>query len=155
MSKDKLKLKGQITVELKNKKGKVIKKRKVNNVITNVGKGVVSGLIGNVGSETAFTYLAVGTGTTSATSGDTSLESELSSNGLSRASATVSQETTSVTDDTLQLKYTWTATSVSTVTEAGMFNAGSGGDMLGRQTFSAINTDNGFELTITYKVQLS
>lgn len=150
-----LKLKGFVEIEMRDLDGNVVEKREIKNVITNAGLSVVSGLIGNVGSETAFTYLAIGTGTTAAAAADTALESEITDTGLERAAATVTQETTSVTDDTLQLEYTWTATGAKAVTEVGTFNDASAGEILGHTVFSAINTVNGFELTLKHKFVLS
>ena len=75
--------------------------------------------------------------------------------GLARAAATVTRVTTTVTNDTLQLVKTWTATGAKAITEVGAFNSASTGIMLGRQVFSAINTANTDTLTITYKFKFA
>ena len=146
MYKDNLKLKGFITISLN---GKIVREKK--NLIVNASLAEISGLVGNTGSKTAFTYLAVGTGTTAAAAGDTTLETEITDSGLERAASTVSQETTTQTDDTLQLLKEWTATGSKAVTEVGALNAGAAGTLLGRQIFSAINVVSTDVLEITYK----
>lgn len=148
---EKIKIRGKVIIELRDTEGKLVEKREVDNAITNVGLAVVAGLVGNVDSQTAFTYLAVGIGTTPAAAGDTTLESEITDTGLERASATVSRITTTQTNDTLQLLKTWTATGAKAVTEVGTFNHSSTGTMLGHTIFSAINTSAGFELTIKHQ----
>ena len=99
----------------------------------------------------AFTYLAVGIGTTAADAADTALESEIVDSGLERAAATCSRVTTDVTNDTAQLLKSWSVTGTKAVTEAGALNAASTGTLLGRQVFSAINVVSGDTLQITYK----
>lgn len=145
-----IKLKGQIEVSLI-RNGKEIEKREVRNTITNTGLAEIANLVGNVSTPVAFTYLAVGIGTTPAAAGNTTLESEITDTGLGRSAATVTRQTTSVTNDTLQLVKQWTATGVKAITECGAFNASSAGIMLGRQVFAAINTVNGDTVQITYK----
>lgn len=146
-----LKILGKFELVLKNTEGKIIDSREMSNLVTSAGKAAIAGLVGDTGSVSPFSYLAVGTGTTTPTVGNTALESEITNNGLSRAAATVSRVTTNATNDTLQLSVTWNATGSSAVTELGALNASSGGILLGRQVFSAINTSDGFTLTLTYK----
>lgn len=149
------KVKGFVEITMRDTDGNIVEQRKIDNVVTNLGIGAITGLIGNVGTETAFTYLAVGTGVTAAEATDTALEAEIVDTGLARAAATVTQETTTVTDDTLQLEYTWTATGAKAVTEVGTLNAASAGILLGHTVFAAINTVNDFELTLKHKFVIS
>lgn len=150
-----LKITGQFELIVRDTEGKVVDRVEKHNLITTAGKALISALVGGVGSPAAVTYLAVGTGATAPAAGDTTLGTELTTNGLGRSAATVTQVTTTTTNDTLQLEKTWSATGASAVTEIGAFNAASAGSMLGRQTFSAINTSNGFSLTLRYKFQFS
>jgi hypothetical protein len=121
------------------------------NTIANTGLAVVSGLVGNTGSEVAFTYLAVGTDNTAESAAHTALQAEITTGGLARASATVSQETTTQTDDTLQLLKIWTASATHSVEEVGAFNDASAGIMLGRKLTGTKGVDSGETLTGTYK----
>jgi len=127
----------------------------VKNLVTTGGKGLVSALLGAVGSPAGVTYLELGTGTTAPVAGDTALESAIVDSGLARASATVTQATTTTTNDTLQLVKLFTATGSKAITECGAFNASTSGSMLGRQVFSAINVVSTDTLSITYKFQIS
>jgi len=145
-----IKIKGLIKIDLI-RDGKIIDTREIKNVITNTGKAEIANLCGNVSTPTAFTYLAVGTGTTAAAATNTALQTEITDTGLQRSAATVSRQTTTTTNDTLQLLKLWTATGEKAVTECGALNAASVGILLGRQVFSAVNTVNGDTLQVTYK----
>ena len=124
--------------------------------ITNAGLAIVSGLIGATGSEVAFTYLELGTGTTAFAASQTALVTAITDSGLARAAATVSQETTTATDDTLQLTKQWTASGSKTVAEAGIFNGSSGGTMLARTKLtSARALTSGDTYTYTYSIVLA
>lgn len=123
----------------------------VANLVTSAGLAGVASRINGDGSEAAFTYLAVGIGTTAAAAGDTALESEIVDSGMERAAATASRVTTDVANDTAQLVKSWSVTGTKAVTECGALNAASTGTLLGRQVFSAINVVSGDTLQITYK----
>lgn len=123
----------------------------ISNLVTNAGMAGVASRINGDGSEAAFTYIAVGTGTTAANAADTTLETETTDSGLERAAATASRVTTDVTNDTAQLVKTFSVTGTKAVTESGVLNAGASGVLLARQVFSAINVVNGDSLQITWK----
>lgn len=125
------------------------------NLVTNAGFAGVASRINGSGAEAAFVYLALGTGATAAAATDTTLQTEITDTGLARASATASRVTTTQTNDTAQLVYTWTATGAKAVTEAGVLNAASVGVLLARQVFSAINTANTDTIQVTYRVKAS
>jgi hypothetical protein len=127
--------------------------KNVSNLITNAGRGLISGLINGSGSPAAATFIAVGTGTTAAAAGDTALQTETATSGLSRAAGTVSLITTSVTNDTAQVTKSFSVSGSVAVTEAGLLNAASVGTLLCRQVFTAINVANGDTLQITWKIQ--
>jgi hypothetical protein len=127
----------------------------VKNLVTSAGKAGMASRFGGVGGEAAFTYLAVGEGSTAANVADTTLQTETASAGLSRANATASRTTTSVTNDTASLTYTWTVTGTKTITELGIFNATSSGTMACRTVFTGIAVSNGDQLVGTYTVQFS
>lgn len=120
------------------------------NLITNDGLAGIASRINGAGSEAAFTYLALGTGTTEASSSDSSLEAEITDSGLERASATATRETDTETNDTARLEYTWTASDTKAVTECGAFNDSSGGVLLGHEVFSAVNLVEGDAFQIQY-----
>jgi hypothetical protein len=145
---DNIRLKDILIVE-HYRNGKKIDERVVENLIVNSGKAQVSGLIGGVVTG-VFSYLALGTGTTAPSSTDTALQSE-----VVRASSTNTRVTTNVTNDTLQLQATFNFTASYAITEAGIFNASTGGVLLARSTFAALNVANGDSIVITWKVVVS
>lgn len=123
----------------------------ISNLVTNAGMAGMASRANGAGSEAAFTYIAIGTGTTAAAATDTALQTEITTGGGARASATASRVTTDVTNDTAQLVNTFSFTSSFAVTESGVLNAASSGVLLARQVFSAINVANGDSLQITWK----
>jgi hypothetical protein len=125
------------------------------NLVVNAGKAGVASRINGAGGEAAFTYIAIGTGTTAPSATDTALQSEITTGGGARAAATATRVTTTVTNDTAQLQVTFNFTASFAVTESGVFNAATGGTMLARQTFTAINVANGDSLQITWRFQVS
>jgi hypothetical protein len=128
-------------------------KKDISNLITNAGRGLISGLINGSGSPAAATYIAVGTGATAANATDTTLQTETATSGLTRAAGTVSLVTTTVTNDTAQVTKTFSVTGSVAVTEAGLLNASSSSTLLCRQVFSAVNVVNTHSLAVTWKVQ--
>lgn len=133
--------------------GRWSKKAVIANLITNAGFAGIASRINGSGAAAAFTYIAVGTGATAANVTDTTLQTETATSGLSRANATVSLVTTTVTNDTAQLVNTFSVTGTVAVTESGVLNAASSGTLLCRQVFSAINVVNGDSLQITWKIK--
>jgi len=116
---------------------------------TNAGKSEIAGLAGNTGSCTAFTALAYGTGSTAFAATQTALVTE-----SQRAAAVVTRTTTTVSNDTLQLSKTFTASTTETVKEVGIFNnATSAGTMLCRTVLGTPRSlTSGDTYTATYKV---
>jgi len=120
------------------------------NLVVDAGKAAVASRINGAGGEALFNYVAVGTGTTTPAATDTALQTE-----VARQAATVSRVTTSVTNDTAKMETTFNFTASYAITEAGTFNASTGGTMLNRHTFSAINVNSGDALTISVEIQVS
>jgi len=122
------------------------------NLITNIGFGIVTGQVNGV-TTAPVTAIALGTGTTAAAVTDTALETEITTNGGARAAATTSQETTTVTNDTAQWTKTFTFTGSFAVTEEGLLdNNTTGGNLLAHQVFSAVNVVSGDSLAITHQL---
>jgi len=152
-----VKLKETVVLKKRDKHGRVVEIRElvgvVGDLIVNAGKAAVAGLILADVTETAFDYIAIGTGTVAPAATDTALGTE-----THREAGTGSLVTTAVTNDTAQLVATFTGyTGTEAVTEVGMFNAATGGDMLMRRTFAALNMDwdagDSLEITIQIQVQ--
>ena len=87
---------------------------------------------------TRWTHIAMDDSNTAAASSQTALVSEFTASGLARATATVTNVTTSETNDTTQFERQFTISAPNpTVDGTGVFNASSGGDMLCRFVFRA------------------
>ena len=69
-----IKFDGVYTIEVRDKDGNLKDREVVENLIVNTGLAEIAGLVGNTGSPTAFTYLAVGSASPAATETDTTLE---------------------------------------------------------------------------------
>jgi hypothetical protein len=149
-----VKVQGWFEIEHRDKDGHVKRRDIYENLVTDAGKAGVAGLINGVITD-FFDYIAIGTGATAAAAGDTALQTEISTGGGSRALATLSRVTTTVTNDTAQFVVTFTFTSGFAVTESGVLSASSSGTLLCRQVFSAYNVVNTDQLTITWKVKAS
>lgn len=114
---------------------------------TSAGSAIVTALL----AASNVKYIHWGTGTTAAAATDTTLQTAL---GESRVSGTQTQQTTDHTNDTYQVVGTLTkATSSAAVTEAGLFDAASSGNLYVRATFDAINVDVGDSIQFTFKVK--
>lgn len=153
---DSVKRSGRFRIQVFNKNGELKHDTGwLKNLITNAGLAGLASRTNGDGSEAAFTYLAVGTGTTAAAAGDTTLETEITDSGLARAAGTASRTTTTVTNDTARLTKTFSVTGTKAVTEIGILNAASTGTLLCRQVFTAVNVQNGDSLAVTYDVAAS
>jgi len=125
------------------------------NGITYAGFAEIAGLMLTDVGGTPFDYVAIGTGTTAFDPSQTALASE-----LIRKAGTGTRVTTTVTNDTAQLVAVFSSgdglSGTSSITESGVFNASTGGVMLCRQVFTAVNVnwDAGDTLQITWKIQV-
>lgn len=150
--KDNLQIKGIYEFEIRDTEGKVRDSWSVENTVVSAGLAELANLCGDVSTPTAFTYLAVGTSNTAVAAGQTALQAEISDSGLERAAGSVSRQTTTVSNDTFQITYTWTASGSKTVEEVGVFNDASAGTMLSRALTTSKAVTSGETLTGTYKL---
>lgn len=127
------------------------------NLVVDAGLAAIAGNLILTGHTTAFSYLALGTDNTAPDPSDTALGSEITTAGGARALATLSRQTTSVTNDTAQLAKTFTFTAGGTfaITEAGAFDDPTSGIMLCRASFVAINVVPTDTLAGTYKISFA
>ena len=140
-------LKGTMEMVLHREDGSVEVFRK-DNIIVSVGFGFVCDAIGNGASRPGvMDYIAVGTGTATPTSADTTLGTE-----LNRQAATY----TKVTNQQFTMAATFgPGVATGALTEAGVFNASSGGTMFDHVSFSVINKGANDTLTTTFTFSLS
>lgn len=153
MAKEGVGLTGRVHMVLRDVDGNIREERYGPNLVVTDGKEEVARLIGAVSGD-AFTHIAIGIGTAAPAAGDTTLGSEVTSGGGSRTTCTKDVLTNSVTNDTARFVTTYNFTATFAVTESGVFNSSSTGDLLCRQTFSALNVGSGDSLTVTWQVRV-
>jgi hypothetical protein len=113
------------------------------------GHGIVTNRLGGGGTTPNYVAWGTGSGTTSAS--DTTLFTEVTP----RVSGTTSQVTTSVTNDTFQIVGTQTAATSETITNAGVFDASTSGNLFVKGDFTGIALNSGDSIQFTFKVQFS
>lgn len=118
-------------------------------LLVNTGKAIVTNRLNSGGTIPQYVAWGTGAGTTAAT--DTTLFTEVTP----RASGTVTQQTTSTTNDTFQVVATQTAGTTETITNAGLFDASSSGNLFIKGDFTSIALNTGDSIQFTFKVQFS
>lgn len=120
-------------------------------VYTNAGKAITTSRLNSGG--TIPSYVAWGTGAGTAAITDTTLFTEASE---ARTAGTVSQQTTTTTSDTFQVVGTITvAGSGKTITNAGLFDASTSGNLFMKGDFTGIVLAVGESISFTMKVVFS
>jgi hypothetical protein len=143
MLNESLPLKGELTVTVLDGEGKVKEFKEFKNLIVQVGKNFLASAIIN-SSTSPFTYMAIGTNSTAAANGDTTLGTEVARQAFTSSS---------VSTNVVTLSTTYAAgTGTGTITEAGIFNASSGGTMLSHIVFSSISKAAADSLVITWTI---
>lgn len=121
--------------------------REFNNLVVDVGKEWVAGMMTGVGN--AMTHMEVGSGTTVASAGQTALTSAIDRNALQTAGGTQ-------TANTVQYACTWgDGDGDGALTEAGLFDQATGGIMLARTVFDVINKGSGDVMTIIWTITVA
>jgi hypothetical protein len=114
--------------------------------------------LGGISSPAAAKYIALSTATLSPAKADTTLASEITTNGLGRALGTSGTYTAPSALDgaaSYVLSKTFSATGTSTVVSAAIFDATSAGNMFVEANLSSSATvNNGDSLTISWTVNL-
>ena len=120
-------------------------------LLVNAGKAITTNRIKGAGTEPVFVAWGTGAGTAAAT--DTTLFTEASE---ARTSGTSTQQTTSVTNDTYQVIGTITCAGAGkTITNAGLFDASTLGNLFVKGDFAGIALNIGDSIQFTIKVQYS
>lgn len=119
-------------------------------LLVNTGKAIVTNyLAGGAATQPKYVAWGTGAGTTAAT--DTTLFTETGS----RVSGTTTQVTTTTTNDTYQVVGTQTAGTTLAITNAGLFDASTSGNLFVKGDFSTINLTSGDSIQFTFKTQFS
>lgn len=145
---ERIKANGSLNILLTDAQGNIKDERDVKNLVVDTGLAYIASRMKDA-TATAMSHMGVGTGTTAAADAQTALVTEIGT----RQSTTVTIQTTTVAGDTVQYVATFGAgVATGALTEAGIFNAVSGGTMLCRTVFSVINKGANDTLQITWKV---
>lgn len=142
---ERIKLRGHIHIVCRDKDGHLKHELEMDNLITTAGKSVVAALL-NGEANNKFDYIALGTGTTAAAIGDTTLQTETHRG----QDASTSRSTNVLTVDKL-----FTMGGSFTISEAGLLNAASTGTLLARQVFTGLPLVSGDTLTLTWTITAS
>lgn len=129
-----------------NATGAVLERRSTRNLVTLVGRNLVRDLL-LTGSGATLSHYGVGTGTTPAVAGGTSLQNE-----VFRDVATQVAELPAGIEVTLYLSST--QGNGNDITEAGIFTASLGGTMFARTVFPAINKTSNVAITFAHTISI-
>lgn len=143
MFQDGMKLSGKLTISVNDE---VVKE--VDNLVVSAGKDFVASRMEGT-TDAVMSHMAIGTGNTAAAAGDTALGSE---------SARVALTSTSVSSNVITYAATFgagTPSSAAAITEAGLFNASTGGTLLCRTVFDVVNKGAADSMTISWAVTVS
>lgn len=111
-------------------------------ICTSAGKAIITNRI--IGSGTEPKYVAWGTGAGTAAIGDTTLFTEAAE---ARTSGTGTRTTTTVTNDTHTVTGTLTAAAGKTITNAGVFDASTTGNLYVKGDFTGLALNTGDSIT--------
>ena len=143
---DGLKLRGDVALVLRDKDGNIKDERLIENLIVDTGLNFICDRMKD--DETAMTHMARGSGSTAAAAGDTTLGSQLGSREA--------LDSSTVTNNQIVYVASFEAgDATGAVTEAGIFNASSGGTMLCRTVFSVVNKAADDTLTVNWTITLT
>lgn len=146
MIQDSIKVTGELKITVTNPNGNVTQETVIPNLVVSSGKDYIAERMKDA-TTTAMSHMAIGTGSTAAAAGNTTLGTE---------AGRVALTSTTVTANAVAYVATFGAgTGTGAITEAGLFNASSGGDMLCRTVFSVINKGAADTLGITWTVTVN
>lgn len=143
-----LKATGQLRVVLTDSQGQVKEDVLLKNLVVATGLHFIVSRMKDT-TDGVMSHMSLGTGTTAAASGDTTLGTEISGGRVALTSTTVTAN---------QITYIASfAAGVGTgaVTEAGIFNGSSSGTMLCRTVFPVVNKQAGDSMTVTWTVTVN
>lgn len=140
---------GKLSVVLFDENGNIKQEQEIPNLVVTAGKNWIASRMKDTGIPVQMSHMAVGSGTVDPVVGDTTLGSELGRVSLTTAGGTVSNN---------EVTYSATfpaGTGTGAITEAGIFNAGSGGTMLCRTEFAVVNKGANDTVAISWKILIS
>ena len=147
MINDTLKLRGDVSIKLYDKNGKIKDQREITNLVVNSGLAFICSRMAGT-SPAVMTHMGVGSGTTSAAAGQTALVSQLGSREA--------LDSTNASANTIVFVCSLEAgDGTGAVSESGIFNSASSGTMLARVTFPVVNKQADDTMSITHTITLT
>ena len=142
--------KGSLHIKLFDESGKLKEERKIDNLVVSVGEAHIADQLASTPGENAMSHMAIGTGSSAAAAGDTTLETELDRNALTSRTQGAGGD-----DNDIIYVGDWAAgDGTGAITEAGILNAASAGVLLAHSVFAAINKGASDTLQITWTVTI-
>lgn len=118
------------------------------NVLTELGRAILGNRLKGSGTEPK--YIGVGTGAGVSAAADTTLFAEVADGRVTGTSALI---TTSTTNDTYEVTGTYTAPAARAITNAGLWDAVTSGQLFMKGDFAVINLDTNDQLTLKMRTQ--
>lgn len=150
MINENLKLSGMLHIVLTDKNGNVKDTRTLKNLVVNTGLAFMASRMAGT-AKAVMSHMALGSSTTAAAAGQTDLVSIL-------GSREALDSTTITGDNNEKVQYVASfeaGDATGAVTEAGIFNASSAGDMLCRTVFAVVNKGADDQMTVTWTITVS
>jgi hypothetical protein len=144
---DKLKMRGDVDIVLRGPDGQIKETRNIENLVVSAGLTFIASRMGGT-SASVMSHMALGSGTTAAAAGQTDLVSILGSREALDSSTPSSNTIVYVSSFEA-------GDATGAVTEAGIFNASSGGTMLCRTVFSVVNKAADDTMQVTWTITLT
>lgn len=145
-----VKVAGKVHIVLKDRFGRIKEEETTRNLVVTVGRQHIADQMADQG-QAAMSHMSIGTGTNAADAINTALQTEIDRNALTsktQGSGTDAHKVTYVAD--------WAAgDGTGAITEAGIFNSASAGDMLCRSVFAVKNKGAGDTLSLTWVLTFS
>lgn len=152
-------MRGCLTVQLTDKAGRIVQQQRCKNRIVTTGRQLVAELFsGDFAGPppTAVSHMAVGTGSTPPTDGDTDLEAQRDTRNpiLSVTPSTVVVGTIERRRLTLQAVFDFAEANdpVVPLNEAGIFTAATDGVLYNRVVFADVTKTSAFRLTLFWEI---
>lgn len=137
---------GELEIVVRDSQGNIKETRKAKNLVVAAGKTyLASRAVGT--SASIMSHMAIGTGTGTPVSTDTTLGTEAGRVSLASSSNSANAITYTATFPA--------GTGTGAITEAGILNASSSGTMLCRTTFPVVNKAAGDSIAVTWVVTIS
>jgi hypothetical protein len=150
MINENLKLFGQLSIVLKDKDGKIKDTREVKNLVVNKGLEYIASRMKDA-SKGVMSHMGLGSGTTAAAASQTDLVTLLGAREALDSTTIAGSNNEKI----VYVSAFEAGDATGAVTEAGIFNASTSGDMLCRTVFSVVNKASDDTMSVTWTITLS